>query len=66
MIQKMKCPECGRRILDIDTKATVEVRIEAECPHCKKSSYGLLETSEKNKIHNGKQWEFISLFFIDL
>ncbi len=25
----MKCPECGRRILDIDKKATVEIRIEA-------------------------------------
>jgi len=36
IIQKMKCPECGRRILDIDTKATVEVVIEAKCPHCKK------------------------------
>lgn len=35
-MEKMKCPECGKRILDIDTKATVEVRIEAKCPHCKK------------------------------
>ena len=35
-MEKMKCPKCGKRIFDIDTKAKEEILVEAKCPHCGK------------------------------
>ena len=33
-MQKMRCPRCGKRLLDIKTDSEEEVIIETRCPNC--------------------------------
>lgn len=35
-MQKMKCPNCGRRAFDISKLPDEKIRVELKCPHCKK------------------------------
>jgi|LSQX01.2.fsa_nt_gb hypothetical protein len=36
MPNKMKCPNCGRRVFDISHISNEELEISLKCPQCKK------------------------------
>ena len=65
-MEKMKCPKCGKRIFDIDTKAKEEILVEAKCPHCGKIVMVFWKPQkDKQGIHKetvGKR--FLTVFFV--
>ena len=48
-MEKKKCPNCGKRIFDIDTKAKEEILIETKCPHCGKIVRIYWKQQKKNR-----------------
>lgn len=33
-MERLKCPRCGKRIMDIDTRSPKTVEAQTRCPNC--------------------------------
>lgn len=33
-MEKLKCPRCGKRVMDIGTRSPEPVEVQTKCPNC--------------------------------